>query len=81
MLMLHMSKHINLRTRDAQGALELPLHLKAPLGPLCHPPCPLGEPLAAGASILEGARHQRLAGLEHLQRQPLAWHPSQSLAL
>ena len=76
-----MSKHINLMTRDAQGDLELPLHLKAPLGPLCHPPCPLEEPLAAGASILEGAQHQHLAGLEHLQRQPLARRSRQPLAL
>ena len=76
-----MSKHINLMTCDAQGALELPLHLKAPLGPLCHPPCPLEEPLAARASILEEARHQRLVVLEHLQRQPLVRRPRQSLAL
>ena len=68
---LHMPMHINLKTRDVQGDLELPLHLRAPLGSLCRPPCPLEEPLAAGASISEGFQHQRLAGLEQLQRQPL----------
>ena len=57
-----MSTRINLKIPDAQGVLELPLHLKAPLGPLCRPPCPLEEPLAAGASISEGARHQHWGG-------------------